>query len=298
MPHRRFTLRAPEPFDFELTVRSHGWYALPPFSWDANAGELRYAFCLDDDRAVAVAAKAGGRNGVKVRVDSEEALSAEDMRRVRDAMRGILRLDDDLGEFYELIADEPRLAWVARRGGGRILRCATAFEDIIKIVCTTNCSWSLTESMVGNLVEAAGVAAPGGVRAFPPPSRLARRPESFFRERMRAGYRAPHIRELARQVARGDIAPDAWRSAREDAGDLRKKLLALPGVGPYAAAHLMRMMGHYQDPGIDSWCRSRFCDLYKRRKVPADRAIAGHYRKYGDFAGLALWLDLTADWHE
>jgi hypothetical protein len=29
-----------------------------------------------------------------------------------------------------------------------------------------------------------------------------------------------------------------------------------------------------------------------------DRAIARRYARYGEFQGLALWLEMTRDWHE
>ena len=35
------------------------------------------------------------------------------------------------------------LAWVAT-GAGRMLRCPTVWEDVVKTLCTTNCSWGLT----------------------------------------------------------------------------------------------------------------------------------------------------------
>jgi len=40
-------------FDLDLAVRSHGWYDLPPFSWDAETGRLRFVF-LEGERPIAV----------------------------------------------------------------------------------------------------------------------------------------------------------------------------------------------------------------------------------------------------
>ena len=40
-------------FDLDLAVRSHGWYDLPPFSWDSEAGRLAFVF-LEGERVVAV----------------------------------------------------------------------------------------------------------------------------------------------------------------------------------------------------------------------------------------------------
>ena len=34
-----FTVAVPETFALDKVARSHGWYDLPPFAWDAAAGE-------------------------------------------------------------------------------------------------------------------------------------------------------------------------------------------------------------------------------------------------------------------
>ena len=78
---------------------------------------------------------------------------------------------------------------------------AFVFEDALKTLCTTNCTWALTETMVRNLVEALGEEGPTGARTFPTPEAMARRPERFYRERVRAGYRAPYLAALPADVA-------------------------------------------------------------------------------------------------
>lgn len=60
-------------------------------------------------------------------------------------------------------------------GAGRIVRSPTVFEDVVKTLCTTNCSWGATQRMVGALLEHLGRRAPGSCpagaagRAFPTP---------------------------------------------------------------------------------------------------------------------------------
>jgi N-glycosylase/DNA lyase len=34
-----------------------------------------------------------------------------------------------------------------------------------------------------------------------------------------------------------------------------------------------------------------------KKKPPADRTVERRYANWAPFQGLALWLDLTADWH-
>jgi hypothetical protein len=45
----------------------------------------------------------------------------------------VLALDEDLSDFYELVADDPELSWTAL-GAGRMLRAASMFEDVIKTI--------------------------------------------------------------------------------------------------------------------------------------------------------------------
>ena len=80
----------------------------------------------------------------------------------------------------------------------------------------------------------------------------------------------------------------------EDAA-VERRLLALPGVGPYAAAHVMMMVGRYSRLVLDSWTRPKYARLVGRTAV-ADRTIERRFRPYGRFAGLAFWLFLTRDW--
>ena len=55
------------------------------------------------------------------------------------------------------------MRWIAETGSGRLLRCASLFEDLVKLVLTTNCSWALTTRMVDGLVEHYGDRAPDGL---------------------------------------------------------------------------------------------------------------------------------------
>lgn len=287
-------LRLPQPFELAVVARSHGWFDLPPFAWDAAAGRLGWAVALDSRRAVVVQVAQRGASLVGS-LCAEGPLQPQERRHVRQGIVRCLRLDEDLQAFARQAATDRRLAGLVGRGAGRLLRAPTAFEDLIKIVCTTNCSWHATRAMVTQLVSAAGPKGPSGVRAFPPPEVLARKRLRFFTQRVRAGYRARHLLQISRAVASGAVQPERWRNERHPAASVRAELLALPGVGPYAAAGMMRLLGYYADLGLDSWCRAKSARMYGG--PASDAAIGRRYLAYGDHAGLAMWLDLTRDWH-
>ena len=221
-------------------------------------------------------------------------------------VREALNLDVDLSPFYELAADDPDLAWVTS-GAGRMVRSSTVFEEVVKTVCTTNCSWALTTKMVTALVEHLGEPAAGAPkegwrgRAFPTPEAMAAADERFYREVVRAGYRGPYLRTLARMVVAGDVDLEALgRSTPDELSDdeVEETLVALPGVGPYAAAHIGLMLGRYSRLILDSWTRPKYARLRGSRRPVADATIVRRFRRYGRFAGLAFWCYLTKDWIE
>jgi N-glycosylase/DNA lyase len=183
-----------------------------------------------------------------------------------------------------------------------MLQSPTVFEDVVKTICTTNCSWALTMRMVNALVTELGEPAIGGdgplTNAFPSAAAMAERPERFYRDVVRAGYRAPYFVALARSVHAGDVDLESLAdpSSQElPEAELEDRLLALPGVGPYAAAHIMMTLGRTSKLILDSWTRPKYARLLGKRSV-SDATIGRRFRSYGDRAGLAFWLFLTRDW--
>jgi len=65
--------------------------------------------------------------------------------------------------------------------------------------------------MVERLVARADAPGREGARAFPTAAALARKPVSLFRDVARAGYGAPHLKELAMRVAGGALDLESLR---------------------------------------------------------------------------------------
>lgn len=292
---RRFRYRVETGFDLRLVLFSHGWIDLAPFQWSESDQEMTTVLRLGT-KAVDLTLRASG-DALLATVASRRELSAADIAMVRAAVPHMLRLDEDLEEFWKMCRREPRLKWVATHGAGRILRCTTVFEDLMKLLFTTNCSWAATRLMTSRTIEALGPKAPSGRRAFPSADKCAAQDESFYREVVRAGYRAVSCVGLADRFASGAV-DDAWfTDATLPLDVVRDRLLALPGFGPYAAGQAMRTLGHYKDLALDSWCRARLAAMSGKKKPPSDRVVAGRYASFDPYDGLALWMDLTAAWH-
>ena len=176
-----------------------------------------------------------------------------------------------------------------------MLRSPTVFEDVVKTICTTNCSWSATIRMVTRIVTDLGAPAPDGRRAFPGPAAMAAAGEAFYRDQARAGYRGRYLMQLSAEIAGGGLDLERLRDPALPDGEVSQRLLALPGVGPYAAAHVMlTSLGRYRQLIFDSWTRPKYARLNGRKA--SDRGIERRFGKFGEYAGLAFWLFLTRDW--
>jgi 3-methyladenine DNA glycosylase/8-oxoguanine DNA glycosylase len=281
-----------EPVDLWRTLTSHGVADLPPNVIDEEQRMLETTLALPRKRARTIRIRAGKPGRVLV---EGKNIAASDAPAVKEAARHILRLDADLSGFYEAARDDPGLDWTCI-GAGRMLRSPTVFEDVVKTICTTNCAWSATVRMTTALVEHLGLEAPDGRHAFPTPAAMAEAGEDFYRDTVRAGYRGAYLHALAADVAAGALDLEALNDPELPDDEVAERLLALPGCGPYATAHMMMLLGRYSRLILDSWTRPKYARLNGRKA--ADRTIERRFRRYRDYAGLAFWLYLTRDWVE
>lgn len=285
-------IETPNDFSFRATVYSHGWCELAPFELDEENWILSCVLHGDGFKKPIVAAIR--EDGSRLKIEIDEAFA--DDATIIAGVRHMLRIDDDLAGFYSAIANESRLAWVAERAAGRLLRSQTVFEDLVKTICTTNCSWGLTKSMVSNLVEKLGQATANGKKAFPTAEAMAAVNSDFYRKEIRAGYRSPYFVELTEAVATGNLDPEAWLHSELPTPELKKEMKKVKGVGDYAAENLLKLIGRYDGLCLDSWLRSQFYKNHNGEKTCSDKKIERHYAKFGKWRGLAIWCDMTEKW--
>jgi len=288
-------LKIPTPrnFNFRRTVASHGWYGLLPFSLDNEKWQLTRVIDVGEKPPVTIF-MTDRKNSVVVRVSRPLTKRETDVV-LRDA-RHILRLDDDLQHFYLATASDPEFSWIAEQGAGRMLRSPTVFEDLVKMICTTNCSWALTVKMVTGLVENLGRETNDGRRSFPTPQAMAAMPGSFYVDGVRAGYRAPYLKELADRVASGELNVERWLTSELPTAELVKEIKGVKGVGNYAAENLLKLLGRYDGLALDSWTRAKFFQVRNNGRKATDKKIARYYARFNEWRGLALWCDVTRDW--
>lgn len=292
-----------EVVDLRRVFVSHGIADLPPMRLDQKAWTFEITLPLAglSPRTVVISQARSGHGLIAV---TGPALTPRVGAAIMAQVRHVLSLGLDLMPFYAMAAEDPDLAWVLK-GAGRMVRSPTVFEDVVKTICTTNTSWGGTTRMVNALVEHLGEKAPGAPaagpygRAFPTPEAMAAAPDRFYKKVAGAGYRGPYLKTLAKDVASGRVELESLaRRSREELPDdeVAAQLLGLPGVGPYAAAHIMLMLGRYDRLILDSWTRPTYARLLGKKRPVSDRTIERRFKPYGRYAGLAFWLFLTRDW--
>lgn len=296
MASTRLSLVPDAAFDFEGTAYSHGWVVLAPNDWDEDTSTLRRVHRLPSGRVVLLELREAGeaQGGLTVRIEHEGRLPVRDRRDIAADVRHMFRLDEDLAPFYALCRRRGQPWNRVCEGLGRLLRSPTLFEDVVKTVCTTNVQWGGTRRMVRGLVEAFGDPWPGepSRRAFPTPEALADVPANRFEARTSLGYRAAYVHELARRVTSGDLELEALAGSGLPTPELRKELLAIKGVGPYAAATLLMLLGRYDELGVDSVFREFVAGKYFGGEPPSDAEARAVYESWGEWKYLAYWFDL------
>jgi N-glycosylase/DNA lyase len=245
-------LELPWPIDLGLTVASHGWVHLEPWRWDPMTGTLSRAERIGG-RVGTVAMRQ--RDPTTLVVSWDGFSGAADTEILRRAARWVSIEWSPEAALAALAAGFAEEAALIARGGGRLLRCSTFYEDFIKTVLTINTSWSSTER-----TSAALVAEPGG-GAFPFPEMLIDYGEERLRRIAKLGFRAPVVVSTTQRMLDEGIIDAAGHGA-EDRLD-HDYLVSLKGIGPYAAAH----------------CRMLLHDF---SRIPVDSVVVAHLRERHD----------------
>lgn len=292
----RLVLQPAPPFDFAAAAYSHGWARLAPTEWDEQRQRLRRVERLASGNVVDLALTAQEHGAVAVDVSHVGSLPAADAAEIERKLSHMLRLDENFSEFYALCAARGGRWSVVSAGLGRLLRSPTVFEDVIKTIATTNTQWGGTKAMVRGLVDALGAPYPADParRAFPTPEAIAAAPPETL-SAARFGYRAPYVHELARRVVAGELDLEGMLDGRLSTAELRHELLRLKGVGPYAAATLLMLLGRYDALGYDTVLRDFVSRRYFDGERRPEREMLAVYDDWGRWRYLAYWFEMWLD---
>jgi N-glycosylase/DNA lyase len=287
----------PPGFSLRRTAMSHGWCALAPTAYDGTRAVLHRTLDLPDAGPLTVSVRQRPTGALEASWGRTHG-SCDDRIAIKEQCRRMLTLDDDLTQLYAACAPVESLQWVQATGSGRLLRSPTVWEDLVKTLTTTNCSWALTTSMCRRLVDVLGAQGPAGERAFPSPAALAAAGEEVLRTEIRAGYRARAFVDLGAAVASGAVDPERWLASGPHArahAEVLDEIRSLRGFGPYASEGMLGLLGRPRGFALDSWVRAKLPQLLGVAAMTDDE-IRARYTAYGDWAGSVLWLELTRDW--
>ena len=281
----------PPDFSFSETLSAHGWRRLLPFVWHEETHTLERVEALTPGTATLLSLRDGeGEITVEADGDFDEA---EVTRRVRR----MLQLDLSLDAFHAYCRTQPELTHLVACRRGRMLRCTTLFEDVVKVIATVNTTWAQTIAMTGRLVEHFGTPLPSDPtrQTFPTPSQIAAVPFDDFSALARMGYRNAYVHAIATRIAEGELDLEGWQDELLTADDLRTRLLSLPGIGPYGAACLMLYLGKPEHVNADSWARTL---LGKELGRPVtDKEVRDFFAGHGEWRGLVYnfypWKEQT-----
>jgi len=259
------------PVDLALTIASHGWGHLAPWRWDAETGRLSRTERVGS-RIGTLAVEQSDPSAVAVRWSG---FSAADETELLNRVRRWLSVE---WEPSAAMAALPEAAALIERGGGRMLRGSSFYEDFVKTVLTINTSWSATCRMVAALV------AEPGDGAFPGPEALLDYGEERLRERAKLGFRARTIALATRgMLDDGAIAASGEGQIERLEHDY---LMSLKGIGPYAAAHCRVLLHDFSRIPIDS-----VVTAYLRERYDCDpTAFAADRSSWGDYLALGYRL--------
>jgi|GEM_PF-93644 len=291
----RLQLQPPAPFDFAATVDSHGWIALAPNLWDGGRRHWRRVEQLAGGKVVLIHVQTtrARRTTLQLDVDHPGRLTAREQDDVLARVGHMLRIDEDFAEFFELCGTRGERWARVSAGAGRLLRSADLFEDLVKTLCTTNIQWRGTCRMVENLVSEFGASHAGTQhKAFPGAQTIAAMPLEDFKARVNLGYRGDYVHRLATRVASGELDLESLRDPLLSTTEVKRRLLAIKGVGEYAAATLLMLLGHYDQLPVDSVFRQFVSTTYFGGATVTDRDAQSVYADWGRWKYLAYWFDI------
>jgi 3-methyladenine DNA glycosylase/8-oxoguanine DNA glycosylase len=286
-------LDARKPYDFATSVRDHGWIALLPFHWLDEQKAVQRVERLSSGKVVLLqltSKDVDKAERIFVDVQAEQKPTKAEQQEIRDKVGWMLRLDEDMSDFYHRCESDPELLVKLASGRGRLLRSATLFEDVVKTICTTNTMWSQTKGMVTRIVDCLGDVYPLApeLHAFPTPEQVAAADDVWFQTEIRLGYRNAFVLKLAREIAEGKRDLEALKTSDLPAKELKKELKQITGVGDYAAHTLLMLLSRYDEVAVDTEFRSFVSKKYGQM---TDKEMAALYDRWDRWKYLAYWFE-------
>ena len=258
----RFEITMPQPFDFRLTVaKPAGWHWSTP-NEVFSAGTLWSGTYLNG-KPVGLKLSAIHEN-VSVSVYVQTRLTDTEQAMLLAAIKLGLGEDEDLNEFYRFAYNDEVLSIAVQDlYGMRAGRLDDLFGRVILAITLQMAPLKRSRDMMRRLVELYGakISFDGKeVILWPRPSAIAELDPAELRQNAKLGYRADRLVNAARYLIEHPMSlNDLHRQSETDA---LKKVVKIPGVGPYSASLII---GQRSIP-LDSWSVVIISELLLGRK--------------------------------
>lgn len=315
-----FHIAVPKDFVLHRDACSYGYFLLAPNAWDPQTQTLWRVLTLESTivrskaRAVLVgvsqflARRPNARRGrtcrgVPLKVVCRPRISRAQRHVVLAQLTRMLRLDESAMTIAAFHSRDTRF----RKGGqGRLIRSPTLFEDVVKTITSCNVQWPGTIAMNRQLCDCVGprvskaVRVPGlsVVAGFPTARQLANARPAMLRSRCRVGYRDERIVAVAKLFctppSKGGIDQSVLQSNTTPDDVLLATLLTLPGIGPYAAANIMQLLGRYHNVPLDSESLKHGREVlgFRGSKSSVLRQVKEHFAPFKEHAFRSYWFEL------
>ena len=91
-------------------------------------------------------------------------------------------------------------------------------------------------------------------------------------------------------MASGELDLESLKTSDLPTLELRKELLKIKGIGPYAAANLLMILGRGDFIPVDSWAMKLVSYEWHEGEPVTPRQVEEHFEGWGEFKGLAYWF--------
>ena len=230
-------------------------------------------------------------------LQSKERLNLAEEKWLVDMICWNFAVNEDVKEFYEVICQkDPVLKSASEEIYGAHLRTDPyVFESVIGVILAQNVFFKRIYEMNRLLCEKFGKRQKFDGKiyyTFPTPERLAKTDLAQIRT-CKVGYRDKYIKGVAEKIIKEKINLDDLRKIN-NVGQIKQKLMELPGVGPYTADLAIAIGFRLPTFHLDLFSREALYTFYFNGKiVPDNKLIEFVDKRWGKWKHHAMLLLTT-----
>lgn len=286
-------LEAISPYNFELTLRKPaGWYWSTPeetYKKDTCWSATRFNGELLGLKLISMGTVR--KPHIQCEIYSRTKISAPNKQAIEKMLKRSLKAEEDLTGFYKLSQKDDILQGVVKDlYGMHTIGWPDLFPALILAVSLQMAPMKRSNQMMDSLMANFGEDANFDgktIRYWPSAQTIANTSVEELQEKAKLGYRAKNLKSIARSLSQD--FPNMDDLYAMDPEEVKKKLLALQGIGEYSAELVMPKTGF----PLDVWSAKIFSALFygkipdnPREAIPALKADAE--KRWGNWRGHAF----------